>query len=260
MKKIITAILSITAILNAALYAVVSGPYTVDAYTLHLYHFDGNANDAVATNPINLTLAYGATVTTTSYTGFGTMLNTYEGTSGTGNMPIAYVNEKAVNNFFGTDGAFTFEAIVKPAVAIGAIPNNMQIISGDDDSGQTRGWLFRVTTTGRLEFTKLTGTQETFSAALPTTGEQAWGLEGFHVAVTYNGLENTPNNLKFYWTRLNSSVSQAVLLMSFQMVTDLSISPAVDFAVGNGGFPGDRNTLPENRRPSAVVDAEILSG
>jgi hypothetical protein len=223
------------AILNAGLYAAVSGPYTVDAYTLHLYHFDGNANDEVTTNTVNLTLRYGATVTETSYADFGTAINTYEGTWDTAsNMPIAYNSEEAVNKFVGADGAFTFEAIVKPAVAITAIPNNMQIISGEDDGSEVRAWQFRVTTTGQLEFTKLTGSTAVFSTALPSTGDHAWAAgQWFHAAVTYNGAAGTADNLKLYWTALDSGESEAVLLGSFQMAEDLDSTPAIDFAIGN---------------------------
>lgn len=214
--------------------AAVRGPYTPDASTLHLYHFDGNADDAVSTNPIHLTLANGATVVEPSIDGFGTALNTYEGSSDTySNQPIAYADEKAVSSFVGADGAFTFEAVIKPA---GPIPNHMQIISGEDDSSSTRAWQFRINLSGQLEFIKLTGTQENFTALLPTAGEHAWAPgQWFHVAVTYNGQENTPENLTFYWTRLDSGASEANQLASFQMSADLSSFPRIDFAVGNEG-------------------------
>jgi len=214
--------------------AAVRGSYTPDDYTLHLYHFDGDANDAVSSNPIHLTPAYGATVTESSYEGFGTALNTYEGSSNTSaNQPIAYVDEVSISNFTGSDGAFTFEAVIRPA---GSIPNHMQIISGEDDSSSTRGWQFRINTSGQLEFIKLTGTQENFTAVLPTVGEHAWAPgQWFHVAVTYNGQENTGGNLSFYWTRLDSGASEANLLASFQMSADLLSYPRIDFAVGNEG-------------------------
>ncbi|MEJ5259234.1 MAG: LamG-like jellyroll fold domain-containing protein [Anaerohalosphaeraceae bacterium] len=241
MKHILMNILTIGLTLTLPCTAAVRGPYTPDVYTLHLYHFDGNANDAVSNNPIHLTLAYGATVMEPSYEGFGTALNTYEGSSNTSaNQPIAYADEVAISNFVGPDGAFTFEAIVRP---VGAIPNHMQIISGEDDSGQpARGWQFRVNLSGQLEFIKLTGTQENFTAALPTTGEHAWAPgQWFHAAVTYNGQEGTAGNLKFYWTRLDSGASEANLLASFQMSADLSPTAQIDFAVGNEGrdFSGE---------------------
>lgn len=234
-------ILTMGLVLTVPCTAAVRGPYAPDVYTLHLYHFDGNANDAVSSNPIHLTSAYGATVTEPSYEGFGTALNTYEGSSNTSaNQPIAYVDEVAISNFVGPDGAFTFEAVVRP---VGQIPNHMQIISGEDDSGQpARGWQFRVNLGGQLEFIKLTGMQENFTAALPTGGEHAWAPgQWFHAAVSYNGQENTAGNLKVYWTRLDSGASEANLLASFQMSADLSPSAQIDFAVGNEGrdFSGE---------------------
>jgi len=233
-KRILIRIVTVLATAAAPSTAAVRGSYTPDDYTLHLYHFDGDANDAVSSSPIHLTPAYGATVTESSYEGFGTALNTYEGSSNTSaNQPIAYVDEVSISNFTGLDGAFTFEAVIRPA---GSIPNHMQIISGEDDSTSTRGWQFRINTSGQLEFIKLTGTQETFAAALPTSGDHAWsGGQWFHAAVTYNGQENTAGNLKFYWTRLDSGASEANLLASFQMSADLLSYPRIDFAVGNEG-------------------------
>lgn len=244
MKKIIVLILVLTGILTLNNYAAVSAPYSVDAYTLHLYHFDGNADDAVTNSPINLILAYGATVTETSYPDFATALNTYEGTSGTGDMPVAYVDEQAISNFVGPDGAFTFEAIIHPAVEITAIPNAMQIISGEDEELDSRGWQFRVNTSGQLEFIQLTvgSPYDFFAANIPTTGDHAWAAnEWYHAAVTYNGLEDTADNLKFYWTRLDAGEDEAVLLASFQMAADL-LNFSVDFAVGNDA----RNQCSEN--------------
>lgn len=225
--------------------AAVTGPYVPDADTLHLYHFDGNAEDAAAGDPIDLTAAHGATMTDGSYDGFGTALNTYEGSSDTdSDQPTAYVDEAAVSRFVGSDGAFTFEAIVKPAVAIDTIPNHMQIISGEDD-GSYRGWQFRINTAGYMEFIKLTGTQENFTAEIPTTGEHAWAAgHWFHAAVTYNGQENTADNLTFYWTRLDSGAAEAAALASFSLMEDLWTFSwlSIDFAVGNDG----RNAAGEN--------------
>ena len=107
----------------------------------------------------------------------------------------------AIRNFVGSDGAFTFEALVCPAFGLGAIPNNMQIISGDHNS--SRGWHFRVESAGNLVFTKLTGTiQDNMRIALPRDGAHAFAAnKWYHVAVTYNGQADTDGNLKLYWTR-----------------------------------------------------------
>lgn len=208
--------------MNAWLCAAVSGPYEVDANTLHLYHFDGNAYDAVVTNPIHLTLS-GATVNGAAYTDFGTSLNTYAG----GDTAIAYSDEKAVSNFTGGNGAFTFEAIVKLNVPIGSIPNHMEIISGDDeDTG--RGWQFRINTSGEMEFNNISVGGNQFSAALPAYTVGGW----YHAAVTYNGQAGSAGNVKFYWTSLDEQPDEAALLASFQMSADIA-NYAIDFAVGN---------------------------
>ncbi len=243
MNKTLTIIGCITAVLAMGAYAAVSGPYTIDADTLHLYHFDGNADDAVTTDPLDLTLAHGAAVTDSSYAGFGAALNTWEGSSDTASdQPIAYADEISISRFTGADGGFTFEAIVRPDTAISAIPNHMQIISGEDD-GTYRGWQFRINTAGQMEFIKLTGTQENFAADLPAAGDHAWQAgQWFHAAVTYNGQENTAGNLTFYWTRLDSDAEEAAVLASFTMTEDLWAFLQIDFAVGNEG----RNASGEN--------------
>ncbi len=216
--------------------AAISVPYSVDPHTLHLYHFDGDGRDSATVNPIDLILDSGATATDAKVPGLGQALNTYEGTNRTNvNLPSAMVTpEKAIRNFVGPDGAFTFEALVCPAFGLGSIPNNMQIISGEHDSA--RGWQFRVTTAGELAFIKLTGTIQTIVAPLPKTGSQAYvANKWFHAAVTYDGQADTDGNLKLYWTAMDSGVSQPVLLGSFRMAADLSPTVAPNFVIGNEG-------------------------
>ncbi|HNS19646.1 MAG TPA: discoidin domain-containing protein [Sedimentisphaerales bacterium] len=217
--------------------AAFSVPYKVDSHTLHLYHFDGDTLDSVTTNPIDLTVDSGATVTDASYPGMGQALHTYEGTASTNvNLPSAMASaEQAISNFVGADGAFTFEALVCPAFNLGSIPNNMQIISGEHNSA--RGWQFRVESAGNLVFTKLTGTvQDNMRTALPSSGPHAFAAnKWFHAAVTYNGLEDTDGNLKLYWTAIDSGVSEPALLGSFRMAADLTATVAPNFVIGNEG-------------------------
>lgn len=210
-------------------YAIIPGPYSVDEHTLHLYHFDGHARDAVASNALDFTLS-NATANAASYSGFGTALDTFTG----GNTAIAYLDEKLVGTYFtGADGAFTFEAIIKPFVAITAIPNHMEIISGDDEDA-SRSWQFRITTAGQLEFNNLSVSGNQFLAALPTTGDHAYQAgQWYHVAVTYNGQQGTAGNLKFYWTKLDVETTTAIELASFQMSGDINPNFAPDFAIGN---------------------------
>jgi hypothetical protein len=216
-------------ILSIRGYAIIAGSYSADEHTLHLYHFDGNANDAVASNALDLILS-NATVTAASYSTFGTALDTFTG----GNTAIAYSDEKLVSTYFtGADGAFTFEAMIRPFVAITAIPNHMEIISGDDEDA-SRGWQFRITTAGQLEFNNLSAGGNQFLAALPTAGAHAYEAgTWYHVAVTYNGQQGTAGNLKFYWTKLEAETGTAIELASFQMSGDINPNYAPDFAVGN---------------------------
>jgi regulation of enolase protein 1 (concanavalin A-like superfamily) len=211
-------------------------PYSVDSHTLHLYHFDGDAKDSVTVNPIDLVLDSGATATDAKLPGLGQALYTYEGTNRLNvNLPSAMATvTTAIKNFVGADGAFTFEALVCPAFNFGAIPNNMQIISGEHDS--TRGWQFRVTTAGELAFVKITGTIQTLTAPLPKTGPHAYvANKWFHTAVAYNGKPDTDGNLKFYWTALDAGVCEPVLLGSFRLTANLDPTVTPFFVIGNEG-------------------------
>ena len=230
MKKIITAILIAAGIMTNSSYALVSGPYTVDAYTLHLYHFDGNANDAVSSGAINLSLINSATITDASYTEFGTALNTYDNVANSSTSPSAVAADNlAVSNFVGSDGAFTFEAIVKPNVMLDQLAslNAMEIISGEGDGTYDRGWQFRITTSGQLEFNNLSVSGNQFLANIPTSGEYAYAVGvWYHVAVTYTGTPNVAGNVKLYWTQLDSFASMAKIWASSGPCRSKSMSPA----------------------------------
>jgi hypothetical protein len=209
-------------------------PYEVDAHTLHLYHFDGDGTDSVTVNPIHLVLGGGATVTDDSYEGMGQALNTYEGTAEGGTQPSAMVEDLvSVGDFTGLDGQFTFEAIVCPTFPLAALPNNMQIVSGEGDA--ERGWQFRIEP-GSLVFIGLTGTVQTLSTPIPTTGPHAYAQDKwFHAAVTYNGQPGTDGNLKMYWTALDAGVANAVELASLTLNETLNPAAQVRFGVGNEG-------------------------
>ena len=211
--------------------------YTVDADTLHLYHFNGDTQDAAGTIPLTLT---GATITEASAAGFGTALDTYDGIAGGTRSAGGSANPYAISNFTGSDGAFTFEAIIRPDITLEALKalgsaNHMQIICGEGDSTTTRGWHFRINNSGQLQFTKLAGTvEDVFKPAIPTTGDHAYAVGAwYHAAVTYSGAENTAGNLKLYWTKLDSGVTEAQLLGSFQMGADLTATVLTKFSIGN---------------------------
>lgn len=219
------------------------GPYKMDADTLHLWHFDaedtGVISDAVGVNPIDLVLDGGGppTITDSSYSSFRTALNTFGEPD---NVAGAIGNPLSVSNFTGTDGSFTFEAIIKPAIEFDAIAsvNHQEIICGD--SNVSRGWQFRINKTGVLRFHKLTGTWQAVDAPIPTEGIHAYKKDcWYHVAVTYNGgaadpnLLDDPNNLKLYWTKLDSGVTKANLIGKAMLNANLDTSATVNFSIGN---------------------------
>jgi len=105
---------------------------------------------------------------------------------------------------------------------------------------------------------------ELFTALLPTNGVNAAHQgEWYHVAVSYNGAQNTANNLMFYWTSLSNSPASASPLASFQMTNDLGSASGgatieADFAIGNEGrdAPGESfNGFIDEVRVSDVVRA-----
>jgi hypothetical protein len=235
----------------------------VDASTLHLYHFDGDGTDAVTTGGIGMTLQNGA-----SYADGG--VNLYDGirnTSTASNYTLTspYVASAAYNNFAqrldsfaGAGSAFTFEALVRVSSSYTGMTDNMEIISAD---GTTRAWQFRVNTDGKLRFQKLTnGTLNIDSTSAVSLEAGKW----YHAAVTYNGLENTADNLKLYWTEIGAGYTEAQLVGSGNMASDLLTatngSLMVNFCIGNelrvnSGFTENWEGVIDEVRISSVARA-----
>lgn len=214
--------------------AAAVGPYPVDAQTLHLWHFDAssgsNVLDMATVNPLNLPLVNGATLVL-SADGYGNALNTYDGTTGVSPYAGDAVNAIALSRLTGADGAFTFEAIVRPDMAPGTEPTHMEIICAEaDGANEARGFQFRIQDGGTaLRFQSLAGSVLAFDAPITYTAGQ-W----YHVAVSYNGSPNTPGNLKLYWTALGTATSaQQVGSTTFNLTADLTGTVMSRFAVGN---------------------------
>lgn len=163
----------------------------------------------------------------------------------------------------------------------------MQIISAEEDNGldANRTFQFALSPVGAQGNTDLTpriafinidtdpvtaGQQaQTIEFAVPATGDHA-AVQGqwYHVAVAYNGIEATADNLKFYWTRVDSTASAANLIGSSQMNGDLPVA-ASDFCIGNelrdvggqsGGFQGliDQVRVSDiARAPSAFIFGSV---
>ena len=243
-------------------------PYVPDASTLHLWHLDETATPCAdaAAGGTNLTaLAGGATVNNASLTNFGTCLSTLDGgQSGTAAnqkdavLSILPLTGTTSDNVLlpladPTSGAFTFEAIVRvnfePTLNMATSGRNssMQILCGEGDVAAERVFQLRLNPVGvgtgntavpRLEFINLHQevSIQNLVAEIPTNGPDAIvSNQWYHVAVTYDGNENTAANLKFYWTLCDSNRSSAALIGSSTMTFDLSTNATCDFTLGNEG-------------------------
>ncbi len=260
-------------------------PYTPDSHTLHLWHLDELDQHVIdhGTDPLTLTaLANGAHLWEPSTGGFGTALNpsANRGT-GIGGVLSAHPlvhgtgDDTVMEYMDNTTGAFTYEAIVKPGFnpfAPASSTNAMSILSGDSEDNANRLFNFRLVPIGhpdntsggtatQLEFLKIGGSLERFRVNLPGSGDPDEAVQGnwYHVAVAYDGNENTPGNLKLYWTLLDPTRTEANEILSSQMAADLPAGITPDFCIGNEGrsFNGD-NASSENFQ--GVIDEVRISG
>lgn len=150
------------------------GPYTVDPYTLHLWHLDEAevpCLDSATSSNLSLSgLLNGAQLANAAYPGFGTSLNTL-GTSGysawmsnsapasafsgAGLFSTTTASASTAMTYAGTNGAFTMECLLCPLFPVttnfGAVANggtgramiNWQLISGESTVNADRIWQFR---------------------------------------------------------------------------------------------------------------------
>ena len=272
-------------------HAIVTGPYTTDANTLHLWHLDEATTSAAdsahyaysgtfttladANRPLTA-LFGGATLNNTSYSGFGTALNTAPSVSpaypansvqpGLGALtPANGTSDNADHTFDNpTTHAFTMEAIIKigfnPSTAWGA---PQEIIAGEGDAGDSsdRSWQFHIesnsnpgTTAWTLRFQKVSGfgspggstSNFNLDASIPSTGINAIAQGSwYHVAVTFDGNFASANNLKLYWTKVDPLNQTASVIGSGQMNGWLR-QQDTDFSLGNEMRDFNGNTEPFN--------------
>ncbi len=245
------AILSSAILSNAGAFQ----PNLPDGRTLHLWHLDEADppfKDA-GTNPTEMQgLFNGARAGTPSAPGCGLAVNFNNFTpDGSGERPYGSIlmarpvldtgsrdNVERPISVMGANGAFTMEAIVKldrlPADSPGLAAD---IVTLDDELDENRVFLFRIEKPGFLSFVPISGNAVRGGglATIPTSGPHAIDTEHwFHVAVTYDGRENVADNLKFYWTRLDSGAHAANRIGGGTLTADLSPALA-DFALGNTG-------------------------
>jgi autotransporter-associated beta strand protein len=269
-----TVVASLAAVNDAS--ANIVAPYTADANTLHLWHLDESATPCIdsvtGSNAVNLLdLATGATLGNLSYSSgtnnFGSALNTAAGGAGKGDLLAASASAGNVTITLAdpTTGAFTFEAIVQVGFDPTASLNTpYEIMACESGTTANRIFQWRIAPKG---FTLIAGVtssvpcvtfeniragsagQGTIYAPIPTTGPDAIVSNGwYHVAVTYNGVPSTANNIVFYWTALNpTNVTADALTISSAVSTLSGLNPLSSitstFMLGNQGRSKNGNFL-----------------
>ncbi len=257
---------------------VAFGPYEPDDQTLHLWHLDENKPpfaDAVEGGTPLLGLFNGARPGQPSLPLLGKSVSFHAnagGTAGASDFKGAVLtaaprlhNGKGDNapdgfRYFGPDGAFTFEMVVKldqlPQEAPG-IALDLLTMEGD---GSDRMFAWKIEKEGFLVFIPLPhcGASGGAIATIPTQGIHkpdtgSW----FHVAVTYNGRAGVANNLKLYWTRVGSGATAANYIGGGTLSSDLN-GLVGDLAVGNEAreFSGNAEAEPF----PGLVDEVRISG
>ncbi len=253
-------------------------PYEADAHTLHLWHLDGDAlpfaDSGLRPEPLG-GLFNGALAGQPSLAGLGEAVSfraNAGGIPGSSDLAGAILsaaprldygsrdNVPSGFRYFGADGAFTYEAVVKFEILpseVGAIACGLISMDGD---GPDRVFNFRVEKEGFLSFIPLpdSGTSGLGLATIPLGGPHAIDTEHwFHVAVSYDGNEGVTNNLKLYWTRLGTGLTAAHRIGGGTLSADFSGNTG-DFAIGNEAraFPGNAEAEPF----PGLIDEVRISG
>lgn len=230
--------------------AEVIGPYQPDSHTLHLYHFDqdGVSQDDSKNNDSQFSLKLSANAQIArghSYPGWGSSLDTRADQAAG-----AYGRESLPAEVFwnASTGAFTVEAVVRmdfnPNEILKDRRERMQIVGlgGTIGNPGDRPFQFGLRPIGvmgatvpTLEFINISSGKrmQTLLAPLPSSGLHAPHRDRwYHVAVAYDGKEGTAGNFKFYWTLLDNAVTEANLLASATMNSDLG-GRTGNLAIGN---------------------------
>lgn len=219
-------------------------PYATDPNTLYLYHLDETTGTSIAANAVSggssaisvdgnpLATGVATTVTTvlgsTGFTGFGKCANLSAndlglGVNSNGNTTFdasgaTTPDSIAISSLLGTGNTFTIEAMVNLPSLTAA--TNRHIWSTDSNN-TTRGFQFRITTAGLIEFNFIGTAPAGFSVAIPTTGAEAFAAnQWFHVALVHDESGGIITN-RVYWTRVDAARSQATLLTTNTVETVL---------------------------------------
>src|SRR6267378_4612401 len=221
--------LSVCCLVLALLSVVLSvqaapSPYTWDANTLFLFHFDEPAGASAATNvgtlegnacSVNMTSASSTPPVVTTvlgaagFPGFGNAANLnssgyllgYDADdSGAYNgETIEAFGMSQLNMGNGGPTPWTLEAMIFPSVT-----NVNQEIISTDSSATSRGFQFRLNTAGQLELNLIAAGVD-LKTAIPSTGPHAFSANNwYHVAATYDGA-----NIILYWTKVTPNFTGA---------------------------------------------------
>ena len=258
--------LKVSTFANPSLPSEAFTPYLPDEHTLHLWHLDEPCppfkNEADTQSPLR-GMFNGAKPQQAALPGFGNSvsLNSFAGgTPGESDLMGAILtasptlhqghsdNSPKHFQYFGTDGAFSYELLVKFDVLPQNAPNVALGLLSMEGDGSDRVFNFRIERAGFLSFTPLpdAGSSGGGIASIPTSGPHAINTENwFHIAVTYDGNAGVANNLKLYWTRINASSHSANRIGSGTLSNDLN-GVLGDFAIGNEArsFPGNAEAEP----------------
>ena len=228
-------------------------PNAPDVHTLHLWHLDETKPpfaDSVPGGTPLLGLFNGARAGQPALPGLGSSISfnaNSGGTPGTSDLKGAILtamprlatgpedNVPPGFRYFGTDGAFTYEMLVKLDVLPGQARGiALELLSMEGD-GDDRIFNFRIEKDGFLAFIPLPqcGAAGGAIGTIPTRGPDAVDTESwFHVAISYDGNGGVANNVKLYWTRLRPGVVLANRIGSGTLSGDLN-GRTGDLAIGN---------------------------
>jgi len=181
-------------------------------------------------------------------------------------------------SYAGNSDAFTYEAVVRidfnPTASFGADGWGqgrnlfMQIIIGDADENANRVFQFRLAPIGTLngnnsvlvEFININKgvSPQSLTVAIPSEGPDAI-REGswYHVAVSYSGQPEQPDNVRFYWTLLDPARVAANQIGTAQMTQSLPSGCAPDFAIGQTGRQSPVTPVPNNNFVGLIDEVRI---
>jgi autotransporter-associated beta strand protein len=218
---------------------------------------------------------FGTCLNTLGIDGYDAWTNNATGAAsfaGAGLFPTTTATAATTITYAGANGAFTMEALICPLFPVltnfgtvahggtGRAVNAWQFVCGDSSVNGNRIWQWRFDPIGTqaggqfpstgntmpmLDFININAATTVYEvyAPIPTNGPNAIASnQWFHVAVTYNGVPNTPGNFNFYWTAMNSTNTSANLILSTNLPASLLVGKP-SFALGNTGRSDNSNWL-----------------